>query len=81
MKEHSRCVYFDVIRIVACILVVCIHVSAMDFTVFEESVSSWFVLNVINCIGMNGVPLFFMLSGALMLADTYTINIKKSPIN
>lgn len=77
MKEQTRCVYFDVIRIVACILVVCIHVSAMDFTVFEESVGSWFVLNVINCIGMNGVPLFFMLSGALMLADTYTITFKK----
>lgn len=77
MKEQARCIYFDVIRIVACILVVCIHVSGMEFAVFEESVSSWFVLNVINCIGMNGVPLFFMLSGALMLADTYTITMKK----
>lgn len=73
----SRRVYLDVIRIVSCILVVCIHTSATDYNNVPVSSLDWQILNGINCIGINGVPMFFMLSGVLMLNEAYELNFRK----
>lgn len=63
----TRHTYMDVIRIIGCILVVLVHISNIDWIVYPIGGAQWKVLNVVNCLGMSGVPLFFMISGALFL--------------
>ncbi len=63
----TRHTYMDVVRIIGCILVVFVHISNIDWVVYPIGGAQWKVLNVVNCLGMSGVPLFFMISGALFL--------------
>lgn len=67
MKQRNFA--FDMIRIMACMLVVLVHVSAVG--VNQEAIHSmaYQISNVYNCLGIVGVPLFFMLSGALLLPE------------
>lgn len=85
MKKVSgttdRHLYIDLIRIISCIFVVFIHVSAMEWNTLAVTGIEWNVANIYNCIGMNGVPLFFMISGALMLSNDYQITTKKLFVN
>lgn len=76
-RNESRHNYIDLIRALSCVLVVAIHVSAVDFDVFSYTSLEWSIARLINCIGMNGVPLFFMISGALLLNSNYQLSIKK----
>ena len=63
----SRYVYMDLARVVACILVVCVHIAALDFNNYSIQSMEWKLLNAMDSLGLMGVPLFFMLSGALFL--------------
>lgn len=74
--NSTRHVYMDVIRIIACVLVILVHVSAIDWSICMATDSQWMVLNVINSLGMSGVPLFFMISGALFLRKESELNVK-----
>lgn len=65
MKERTYS--FDFIRILACILVVTVHVAAISFITYSPTSFQWSVSNLYDCMGIIGVPLFFMLSGALLL--------------
>lgn len=58
---------YDFIRIFACILVVTVHVAAISFEHYATDTFHWSVSNFFDCVGIIGVPLFFMLSGALLL--------------
>lgn len=73
----NRHQYLDLIRVVSCVLIICTHVSAVDFSTFPVNSLNWNILNIFNCIGINGVPLFFMISGALILHKDYQISLKK----
>lgn len=64
-KEIS--VGFDLLRIVACFFVVLLHSAAMGLYKTNES---WAVLNVIDSFTRVSVPLFIMLSGALLFRPT-----------
>lgn len=82
MKENlvvnkGRYIYLDIIRLISCVLVISIHVSAMDWSDVSVRSLDWNIINIYNCIGINGVPLFFMISGALILNQEYQITYKK----
>ena len=71
----TRHTYMDVVRIIGCILVVLVHISNIDWLVYPIGGAQWKVLNVVNCLGMSGVPLFFMISGALFLHKDSKVSI------
>ncbi|BBT81927.1 hypothetical protein BSP75_01350 [Aeromonas sp. YN13HZO-058] len=64
-KEIS--VAFDFLRIVACFFVVLLHSAAMGL---YKANPNWEVLNVIDSFTRVSVPLFIMLSGALLFRPT-----------
>lgn len=69
MKENTRILSFDIIRIVAILMVVLIHASA-PFVVGNLPPSVDFIWgNLFDGISRAAVPLFVMLSGALMLNE------------
>lgn len=69
----------ELLRVVACIMVVCIHVAnyySRGYGLGEVSNASYIFSIVINTISRVAVPIFFMISGALLLDET--ILVKKS---
>ncbi|MBQ6503256.1 MAG: acyltransferase family protein [Flexilinea sp.] len=65
--KQSRDVSIDLIRIIACFMVVMIHTAAYDFDSGDPGSSQWMAQNVYDSFVRSGVPLFFMLSGAVFL--------------
>lgn len=67
MDTRSRqfSVGLDIARVVACILVVIVHISANDFFVFSEK---WFSANFFDSLARASVPIFFMITGALLVS-------------
>lgn len=74
-KKHIY--YMDLLRVVACFFIVMVHVSAMEWSNVSVKTVAWQTMNVYDCIGIMGVPLFVMLSGALMLRTDYEVTVKK----
>lgn len=62
MAVHYPCL--DLIRVCACYLVIVLHVAAMQF---ERFFPAWPVALVFDSLARMSVPLFFMLSGFLLL--------------
>ncbi|MGL4859953.1 MAG: acyltransferase [Enterobacteriaceae bacterium] len=56
----------DVIRVVACFLVVLLHVSGIEF---EKYASTWHTGNIIDSFTRVCVPLFIMITGALLIGE------------
>lgn len=75
--EQKRSVYLDFLRVVACVLVVTAHVSASFIQEIPVESMNFKVMNSFDCFGILGVPLFVMVSGALMLSEQYEENIRK----
>jgi len=75
----NRIYYLDVIRVVACLAVIMIHSSAIYVDNNIGSLNFW-VGNILNGISRVGVPLFVMISGALLLDKDYNYSNKK-PFN
>lgn len=79
-RINNRIVYLDLIRVIATLGVIALHVFATDF---YNNVGSynWFVIVIGNCLVRWCVPLFVMISGALFLQSTkevsYGILLKK----
>lgn len=74
----GRVLYFDVLKIVACLMVMLVHTSAMlviDFPQTDGIV--WKYINFFNCLGRAAVPLFIMISGALLLDEHKNFDVKK----
>ena len=70
--------YIDVARCIAILCVVACHAIEIDyyfvrFGKIEFNTASWIFQNVIFTIGRLGVPLFLMITGALMLGREYSI--------
>ncbi len=72
----SRYGYIDVLRLLSCILIIGVHVSAMNWGDAPVTSSKWQVMNICDCISLLGVPLFFMISGALLLSEQYSISLR-----
>lgn len=73
---RRHCAYLDVLRCLAIYLVVGLHSIADPLTnkgLFATR--TWWVLNVCSGLVRMGVPLFFMISGYLLLSDPRTLDI------
>ena len=64
---QSRNTSFDLLRIVAAIMVVMLHVAASKWHAMLPDRTEWMAMNFYDCLARSAVPLFFMLSGAFML--------------
>ena len=80
--KKERVFYFDVLRVIACLSVILFHVSGnyistglKDLTFFNN-VDYW-ICNVFYSVSRLGVPLFTMISGALMLDGNYSFSREK----
>lgn len=74
---EKRKVYLDVLRAIACCMVVGVHVSAQQITNLGTSSISFKFMNATDCLCIIGVPLFVMISGALMLNSEHNCSLKK----
>lgn len=73
---NLRIKYIDVIRVVATIMVVTIHVSGW-FSLVPNSVKTSIDTDIAGALSACAVPLFFMISGALLLSPKYDLSIRK----
>ena len=75
--EKKHIAYLEDLRLVACILVVGVHVSAFNLEQVPVESLNFKVMNGLDCLSILGVPLFVMISGALFLAPSYEVTVKK----
>lgn len=73
--EKSRSLSLDCTRIIAVLAVIMIH-TAMGFVKFDVNSSTYMWGNIFDALARVGVPLFVMVSGALMLDEEKTISFK-----
>lgn len=76
-EKKSRNVYMDVIRTVACFMVLFCHISAFCMDEVSKASSQYQAMNLYDCSCIICVALFMMISGAIHLNDHYRLNIKK----
>lgn len=74
--EQKRTAYLDFLRIVACIMVVGVHVSALCLEELDVTSVNFKVMNGFDCFSILGVPLFVMISGSLLLSEKHTDSMK-----
>lgn len=66
-QSHQRNLAFDLLRILAAIMVVLIHVSGLKFKVVSPNSLEWEFMNLYDSFARSCVPIFFMLTGAFSL--------------
>jgi len=68
MEEKKKFVWADNLRIAATVGVIAVHASASIPPLFGQiSQSTWWTANILDCLARFCVPVFVMLSGALLL--------------
>ena len=72
----KRIEWLDALRVFACFSVVVIHVIGNTWNKADSSSLEWNLLNIINSITRPAVPLFVMISGALLLNPKKNIIIR-----
>lgn len=76
-KGQSRDVRLDILRILACFLIVLSHVSAEGLDAFPIDTLSWKYSHVLNAVGHTGTALFLFISGSLLLSEEYQFTPKR----
>lgn len=76
MSVKERNLALDMTRIIAVLAVVMIHTSAMFLTSFGHETLEFSVGNLFDSMSRIGVPLFVMISGALMLDERRTVTVR-----
>jgi len=74
MIKNQRIFYLDFIRVIAILLVIFIHVSAIDTTLNIGS-GQWQITKILNYFAHISVPVFFMISGSLLLNSKKTTSL------
>lgn len=72
MQKTERDYSLDFIRLVAIFMVICIHASAKGFAGYDQR--HWWGVNTYESISRIAVPLFFMVTGALLLHREATVS-------
>lgn len=66
--EKERIIYVDILRIMSIVSVIILHITADILTRTNNfDTASWWVSNVFNSVTRFAVPVFFMISGAMIL--------------
>lgn len=71
----NRIVYFDVLRAVSIIAVIMLHVTATALHNYEIGTLEWNISNLYSSLSRFAVPVFIMISGALLLEKEIPITI------
>lgn len=79
--EQVREGYLDLLRIIACIMVVGVHVSALCLGELDVKSINFKIMNGFDCFSILGVPLFVMISGSLFLSSKHKSSIKDLCLN
>lgn len=74
MNKNQRIFYLDFIRVIAILLVIFIHVSAID-TMKNIGSYQWQITKILNYLAHISVPVFFMISGSLLLNSKKTTSL------
>lgn len=77
ISTKKRYIYIDILRILSSFLIVSVHVSALNWEDISVTTSQWQTMNFYDCLSILGVPLFFMISGALFLDTQYSLSFKE----
>lgn len=75
--NKEKIVYVNILKIIASIAVVMLHVSAMKWYTIKPTSKEWNIMNIYDSICRWGVPIFVMVTGTLLLSDKKEITIKK----
>ena len=75
-KKSNKIFYLDFLRMIACLSVVMIHVSA-EYVIREVGSFDFWIGNLFDSVSRAAVPLFVMISGALMLDENYVLTKQK----
>ncbi len=73
MSKNNHVYYFDYLRIFAAISVIYMHVAAGPLR--REINLDWHLIDFFTCLGFTAVPLFFMMSGYLILSSEKTLDV------
>lgn len=71
--ERNRIVYFDLMRILAMCFVIYMHVASLPLSMERDR--DWILLTMVTSVAYTAVPLFFMMSGYLILTSEKTESI------
>lgn len=74
--QKERIVYLDLVRIIAGILVIMVHISAQQIEHLAVDSMAFAITNAFNCLSFSGVALFVMISGALALRPERETDLK-----
>lgn len=75
--KNNRILSYDVLRVFAIILVLLTHITAYLIINFKEAPGNvWVISNFIQFVAMAGIPIFVMLSGALLLNENKKFDTK-----
>lgn len=75
-KTQNRIYYLDVLRFIACLSVIMIHASS-SYVMKDIPSSNFWIGNIFDAISRIAVPVFVMISGALMLDKHYQYSKEK----
>ena len=64
-------------RAISCIMIIGVHIAADKFEKVSAVTSTWRIISTYDGFFLLGVPLFFMMSGALILQPSYQVTIQK----
>lgn len=78
LENKNRIYYMDILKIISCIAVIFLHVSAQNLDVYAPNTYEWQISNFYDSCVRFAVPIFVMVSGALFLDKSKEkINLKK----
>ena len=66
-NNNTRIVYFDLLRILATFAIIILHTASANWEKVDVTSYEWSMLNIYDSICRWAVPVFVMISGALML--------------
>lgn len=80
MNKVKKYDWLDILRIISCFAVILLHCSCDAFSV-TQGIIGFTIGNFYNSISRFCVPIFLMITGALLLNPSKEIDIKKFTIN
>ncbi|MBR5329807.1 MAG: acyltransferase family protein [Firmicutes bacterium] len=75
--DQNRAYYLDVLRIIATVAVIILHVSAQNWDAVDIHSFAWHVFNFFDSLVRWAVPVFIMISGAVFLDNDRPLSIQK----
>lgn len=75
--NSKRILYLDILKIISCIAVVMIHVTADGFKYMNIHSASWSVVTIFNIVVRFAVSVFVMASGAVFLNPDKKLEVKE----